>query len=283
MTQQILPALAVASCLPGLDCSLRKAQLLVGHDESVIDAHGSPKSTACLASASRGIEREMAGQWIRIVNVAPRTVQHRREHARRVRVSLLVQLVDGKPALPMAECRFEALDDAGALSRPQPSPVLDDLEHSALLTMDSGVPLLFQEVPNLLRRKVVRNLHRKCDQHHAGFLFPASIGSGSDGPVHGFRSVAPDGVSAGPAEELRAPGVQQLEMVIELGHGANGGPGCAHWVRLIDRDSGGNPLDPVGLGFVHPVQKLASIRRKGFDISPLALGVNRVERQGRFS
>ena len=54
-------------------------------------------------------------------------------------------------------------------------------------------------------------------------------------------------------------------------------------VFLFDRDGGRDAFDRVDIRFVHAIEKLPDIRREGFHITPLALGVERVKGEGGFA
>ena len=84
-------------------------------------------------------------------------------------------------------------------------------------------------------------------------------------------------------KQASGPGKKKLEMVVKLGHRAHGGPAGAHRVGLVDGDCRGYAFDFVHRRFVHAVQKLARIGGKGFDVAPLALGVQRVKHQTRLA
>src|SRR5690606_4771516 len=72
------------------------------------------------------------------------------------------------------------------------------------------------------------------------------------------------------------------EVIVQLGHRADRAARIAHGVGLVDGDGRQDALDAVDLGLVHAIQELARIRREGFDVAALALGVQRIERQGAF-
>src|SRR5918911_5472458 len=46
---------------------------------------------------------------------------------------------------------------------------------------------------------------------------------------------------------------------------------------LLDGDGGRESLDQVDVGFLHQLEELARIRRERLDITPLPLGIERVE------
>ena len=84
-------------------------------------------------------------------------------------------------------------------------------------------------------------------------------------------------------EELRRARVEQLQMIVQLGHCADGRARAAHRVGLVDGDGRRHAIDPVHGGSVHAVEKLPRIGAEGFDIAPLAFGIQGVEDQTRFA
>ena len=74
-------------------------------------------------------------------------------------------------------------------------------------------------------------------------------------------------------------GIQQAQVIVDLGDRAH----CGAWVVaggfLLDADGGRQALDQVHIGFVHQLQKLPCIGRQAFDIAALAFGVERVKGQ----
>ena len=97
--------------------------------------------------------------------------------------------------------------------------------------------------------------------------------------VDAFGVVAPHGLAAVPAVQRGRAREQQLQVIVELGHRADGGARGAHRIRLVDGDGRRNAVDAVHRGLVHAIEELARVRREGLDVAPLALGVQRVEHQ----
>src|SRR5439155_19743210 len=62
-----------------------------------------------------------------------------------------------------------------------------------------------------------------------------------------------------------------------------GGPGCFDGVRLLDRNGWRDATDVVHARFVHAVEELPHVRRKGVDVTALAFGVNCLKGQTRFA
>ncbi len=81
------------------------------------------------------------------------------------------------------------------------------------------------------------------------------------------------------AVRVADPGEQQAEMVVDLGDGADGRPGVAAGALLVDRDGRAQPVDLVDVRLLHLAEELARVGAQALDVAPLALGVDRVERQ----
>ena len=77
--------------------------------------------------------------------------------------------------------------------------------------------------------------------------------------------------------------VQELHVIVELGHRADRRARRAHGVRLIDGDRGRDAFDAVDLRLVHAVEELPRVGRERLDVAPLAFGVHGVERERRLA
>ena len=98
-----------------------------------------------------------------------------------------------------------------------------------------------------------------------------------------LRAIAADLAPAAAAEQAPGAGEEQLQMVVQLGEGPDGGAGPHHRVGLIDGDGRRYAVDALRPRPVHAVEELAGIGREGLDIAPLALGVDGVEGQRRLA
>ena len=78
-------------------------------------------------------------------------------------------------------------------------------------------------------------------------------------------------------------GIEQAEVVVDLGDRADGRSGVARRRLLVDGDRRRQALDEVDVGLVHLAQELAGVGRQRLDVAPLALGIDRVERQARLA
>ena len=76
---------------------------------------------------------------------------------------------------------------------------------------------------------------------------------------------------------------QQAQVVVDLGHGADRRARVARGRLLVDRDRRREPLDRVHVRLVHLAEELARVGRQRLDVAPLALRVDRVEREARLA
>ena len=91
-----------------------------------------------------------------------------------------------------------------------------------------------------------------------------------------------DITAAASADRLADAGPEQPEVIVNLGGRPHGRPRVADAVLLADGDGRRDAVDPVDVGLLHPLQELSRVSRQRFDVAPLALRIDRVERQRRF-
>ena len=77
--------------------------------------------------------------------------------------------------------------------------------------------------------------------------------------------------------------VEQAEVVVDLGDGADRAARVARRRLLVDRDRRRQALDEVDVGLVHLPEELAGVRGERLDVAALALGVDGVERERRLA
>ena len=94
-----------------------------------------------------------------------------------------------------------------------------------------------------------------------------------------LRGLLGDDLAAGRAVRRAGAGVEQAQVVVDLGDGPDGGPRVAAGGLLVDRDGGREALDEVDVGLVHLPEELAGVGRERLDVAPLALREDGVERQ----
>ena len=73
--------------------------------------------------------------------------------------------------------------------------------------------------------------------------------------------------------------VEQAQVVVDFGDGADGRARVVRRRLLLDRDRRRQAFDQVDVGLFHQLQELPRVGRQRLDVAPLALGVERVERE----
>src|SRR5439155_16347907 len=77
--------------------------------------------------------------------------------------------------------------------------------------------------------------------------------------------------------------VQQAQVVVDLGHGADRRARVARGRLLVDRDRRAEAVDVVDVRLLHHLQELPRIRGERLDVAALPLRVDRVEGKGRLA
>ncbi len=217
--------------------------------------------------------------------------------------------MDAGLAAPNPQRRFQRFDEAAALGGREPQAILNHFEHDALLIASRGsfrtLPFAFglsrsafcrlhaprEHARVALRLEQLQDLcfgeivgHDERERDHEASVFPLHrLQSLTQVCVDRLRGVAAHGTSAGAAVKLRSSREEELQMIVELRHRADGRARGAHRVRLVDRDRGRNALDPLDARTIHAVEELSSVRRESLDIAPLTFGVERIEYERGFS
>ena len=81
------------------------------------------------------------------------------------------------------------------------------------------------------------------------------------------------------AVRIADPRVEQPQVVVDLGDGADRRARVVRRRLLLDRDRRRQALDQVDVGLFHQLQELPRVRGQRLDVAALALGVERVERE----
>ncbi|MBB5061700.1 hypothetical protein HDF15_000025 [Granulicella mallensis] len=144
------------------------------------------------------------------------------------------------------------------------------------LAVDADAVALFVQRFELFAELTLASAHdrRQDGDALAGGVGAVALDDLGDDLLGGL---ARDGPVAVGAVGLAYGGVEQAQIVVDLGDGADGGARRAGGGLLLDRDGGGEAVDGVDVGALHLVEELAGVGRKGFDVAALALGVDGVE------
>ena len=108
---------------------------------------------------------------------------------------------------------------------------------------------------------------------------PRPFGAGQQGVENLLRRLLPNGRPAAAAACFAQAGVEQPQIIVDLG---DSGHRAARVVRagpLIDRDRRLQTFDQIDVGPFELMEELASVDREAFDILPLPFGIEGVEGQ----
>ena len=153
------------------------------------------------------------------------------------------------------------------------------LVHGVLLPVDlhPGEALLADVLEDVLVPALLAAHDRRLD-HEAG------VGLQPQDLVDDLLLALPlDGPAADPAVRMADAGVEQAQVVVDLGHGAHGGARVARGGLLVDGDGRRQTLDGVDVRLVHLPQELAGVGGQALDIAALALGIDGVEGEARLA
>ena len=120
--------------------------------------------------------------------------------------------------------------------------------------------------------------------HHRGeHLEPGALVHGEHLVDDLLRRLPGDPLTADRAVRGARPRVQQAQVVVDLGDGADGRSRVAVGGLLVDGHRRRQTLDEVDVRLVHLTEELPRVRRQRLDVAALALGEDRVERQRRLA
>ena len=276
---------------PHADGALGQGQFLVGDHQLGVDLVAEAQARAVGARAVGGVEGEGAGLDLvqgQGVVVGAGALLGEAAAPRGVRL-VEVHAVDDDEAVGQAQGRFHRVGEALADAAAHDEAVHDDLDgvlelllqfrrvlQAHGLAVDDGarVAVGFEFVEQVLVLALAA-AHDWREHLEAGAV------------VHGAHPVddllGRLGLDAGPAlGAVGDPGarVQQAQVVVDLGDGADRGTGVAGRGLLVDGHRRGQPLDEVDVGLVHLPQELTGVGGQGLHVAPLSLGEDRVEGQG---
>ena len=83
-------------------------------------------------------------------------------------------------------------------------------------------------------------------------------------------------------KQLGKAGKEQLQMVVQLGHGTHCTAAGTHGVGLVNGNGGRHTLHLIHRGLIHTIQKLTGVGAECFHIAALAFGIEGVEHQTGF-
>src|SRR5437764_6034230 len=78
-------------------------------------------------------------------------------------------------------------------------------------------------------------------------------------------------------------GIKKPQIIDRFGRGADGRPARARRTVLRYGNRRGQSIDAIRLRLIEPLQELPRMKRESLDVSPLTLGIKRVERETRLA
>ena len=268
---------------PGLDGAVGDGLGGVRDHQVEVEVDGAAEAVTGLARPQRAVEGEQVGLRLGVGQVAGGTVQ---AVAEAFPAPAAVHVVEVEPALAELEGLLQRVGDPFARGRAVHETVahhVDDLAgggvegfevHQFPVPQEPVKPGLEQPSLDLLPRQRRRHGHRE-GQHPAH-----SLAAGLELARDGRGAVLGDDLVAARAVEDADLGEQELQVVVQLGHGADRGARGLYRPGLVDGDGGRDVLDGVDVGLLHAVEELARVRREALDVAALALRVEDVERDG---
>ena len=273
VAHQVLLTLHGVAAAEGLDGAVTQGQRIVGDHQIPVDADGAAETAAGVAGAQRRVEGEEVGLGLPVVDVAVGAVQAAGELPGFARFPVGIQRIDRALAVTLLQGDLQRLHQTARVAAVEPDPVLHHFDQLLLLIVDTGIALLRQHLLDLVVAEVVRYLDGE-GHHQAQGLFTRCIDQLLEDAVRGVPLHRP---AAAVAVQPGGAGEEQLQVVVELGHGADGGAGGAHRVGLVDGDTRRDAVDALHLGPVHTVEELAGVGGEGLHVAALSLGVDGIE------
>ena len=191
-----------------------------------------------------------------------------------------------------AQGRLNALGQALLQVSAHLHPVYHHVNVVLLGLLERRQVLVFIDLPIDPKADVAQRLHLRKQLGELAFLLPRHgghhhefgvLGQGQHGVHHLAHRLRGQRQTVVRAERRACTGIQQAQVVVDLGHRAHGGARVVAGGLLLNADGGRQAFDQVNIGLVQPPQKLPRIGRQALHIAPLALGIERVKRQAGFA
>ena len=271
---------------PGHERAVVDRERRIGDDEVRVDLLLRAEPRAARARAVRRVEREDARLQLRQRHAVIRTREVlREEHL------LAVDDVDHDEPLAEPERRLDRLRQPQAKVGLHDEPVDDDVDLVLELLVELGDAVVEHDLPSvdlrareafadqLLEDVLVLALavahERRVDREPRALIEPQHLVDDRVDRLAGDRLAADRTVR--PAH----PRVEQPEIVVDLGHRADGRTRVARRRLLVDRDRRAEAVDVVDVRLLHHLEELPGVRGERLDVAALSLRIDRVEGKAR--
>ena len=268
---------------PGLDDALGDGLGRVRDHQVEVEVDDAAEAVAALAGSQRAVEGEEVGLGLGVGKVAGGAVQ---AVAEAFTAPAVLHVVQVQP--PLAELEGLLQGVGGPLARglavdETVDHHVDDFSRGLVqrlqvrqrpVSQEPVEPRLQQPALDVVPRQRRRHGHRK-GQHPAH-----PLAAGLEPSRDGGYAVLGDDLAAARAVEDADLGEQELQVVVQLGHGADRRPGGLDRAGLVDGDGGRDVLDGLDVRLLHAVEELPGVGREALDVAALALRVEDVEGDG---
>ena len=262
--------------LERLDAALGDRLAWLGDDERLGDADHAPEAAAVRARADGRVEREKVGGGLLERLAAFGAFEPRRVFEGRALRAVVRERHDERRAAAAREGRLERLAQPCAPRFLDAHRVHVHAEAAGAGLAHPREALRGEERERVLARDRGGDLDLERDDRAASFE-PAADEILEDG----IRRGRDDFAVAVRTEEAGAGGEELLDVVVQLGHRADRRARVADGVALADGDGGRDAVDRVDERRREAVEELPRVGRERLDVSPLPLGVDRVEHERR--
>ncbi len=287
-TEQAQEVVGDVRVAPRLDGALPQRRRRVRHDQLAVDLHPGAQAGAGRAGAEGRVEGERARLELVDVDRVLVGAGHLLAEAQLtvLVVGRQVDEVEDHESAGEPEGGLDGVGEAALAGLLDREPVDDHLDRVLLLLVQGrrrveGVGLAVDPGP---REALGLQLGE-----HVDVLALATADDGREHleaaallerehPVDDLLGRLPlDRRPAGGAVRAPGAGVEQAQVVVDLGDGADRGARVLRGRLLVDGDGGREPLDEVDVGLVHLAQELPGVGRQRLDVAALALGEDGVE------
>ncbi|OPZ12547.1 MAG: hypothetical protein BWZ10_02081 [candidate division BRC1 bacterium ADurb.BinA364] len=283
---------------PGQHGSLGDRFLPVGHDPVGIHGLRRAQAVAFGAGAVGAVEgkhpRRQFGQLRSVFGAGHRFAEDAfaRRRARRGRLAVAADGFDRGQPFGLLQRDLHRIRQAVSHIGADHQPVDDnrnrmlvalvqrgrriDLDHF-IVDLGAGVAFAQRLVEDLGVFALAPAHHRRHHQQPRAF---GILQHGIDNVLHRLAFERPAAFGA-----MRPAGVgeQHAQIIVYFRDRADGRTRILAHAFLFDGDGGTEAFDMLDLRFLQLIEELAGVARQAFDVAPLALGVNRVERQRGFA
>ncbi len=266
----------------------------VRDDQLRVDLHARAEPVAGGAGAERGVERERPRLELVGLDVVLVGTRHPLGEAHLLVWVLLVQIDEVEQHQPGGEVEgsLDRVRQPALGGRLRGQPVDHHLDGVLPLFVQLGwlgqldrvaVDAGAAEALRLQAPEQLDELALAAPDHRREHLEAGALLELQDAVDDLLGGLALDGRPAHRAVRAARAGVEQAEVVVDLGDGADGRARVLRRGLLVDGDRRAQTLDEVDVGLVHLAQELTRVGRERLHVAPLALGEDRVEGETRLA